>query len=369
ISSLLDFFNLKEAFNTRTEEEIKVGNSIITTLDTDIQRAAYQALGTNKGAVVVLNPKTGEILASVSKPSYDPNNLSEIWESINTDTVNTPMFNRATRGLYPPGSTFKVVTLASALENISGVTTEVFNDTGKIVFSDEKTTLSNYNNNVYGQLSLKKALSVSSNVVFGRLAMDLGNDKLKATAEKFGFNQSFSGSGIPIESSRFPEYDSSQEGLIAQSGIGQAGLLATPMEMAMVAAAVANEGDIMKPTIIKEIRTSSGKTVRGLNTEVLYKAISPENAAIIKDYMMGVVQDRIGSSWSNVFNGLNAAGKTGTADYEINGEAQVPHSWFIGFAPADNPQVAIAVIVENGGTGSTLAAQVSGKVLKAALGQ
>ena len=167
ISSLLDFFNLKEAFNTRTEEEIKVGNSLITTLDTDIQRAAYQALGTNKGAVVVLNPKTGEILASVSKPSYDPNNLSEIWESINTDTVNTPMYNRATRGLISTRTTFKVVTLASALENISGVTSEVFNDTGKIIFSDKKTTLRNYNNNVYGQLSLKKALSVSSNVVFG----------------------------------------------------------------------------------------------------------------------------------------------------------------------------------------------------------
>ena len=369
ISSLLDFFNLKKAFNTRTEEEIKVGNSLITTLDTDIQRAAYQALGTNKGAVVVLNPKTGEILASVSKPSYDPNNLSEIWETINTDTVNTPMFNRATRGLYPPGSTFKVVTLASALENISGVTSKVFNDKGKIIFSDNKTTLSNYNNNVYGQLSLKKALSVSSNVVFGELAMDLGNDKLKATAEKFGFNKTFSGSGIPIESSRFPEYNSSQEGLIAQSGIGQAGILSTPMEMAMVAAAVANDGAIIKPNIIKEIKTSSGKTVRELRPEVLYEAISPENAAIIKDYMVGVVQDRIGSSWANVFNGLNAAGKTGTADYEVDGVAQVPHSWFIGFAPADDPQVAIAVIVENGGTGSTMAAQVSGKVLKAALGQ
>ena len=106
--------------------------------------------------------------------------------------------------------------------------------------------------------------------------MDLGNDKLKATAEKFGFNQSFSGSGVPIESSRFPEYNSSQEGLIAQSGIGQAEILATPMEMAMVAAAVANNGEIMKPTIVKEIKTSSGKTVRDLNTEVLYKAISPE---------------------------------------------------------------------------------------------
>ena len=368
VSSLLDLFN-REAFGSRTKEVEKKGNNLITTLDTDIQKAAFNALGTNKGAVVVLNPRTGEIIASVSKPSYDTNNLDKLWESLNTDEKNTPLINRATTGLYPPGSTFKVITTASALENIKDATSRIFKDTGKIEFQDGS-SLNNFNNKANGNINLKKAMSVSAYFVYGSLAMELGTDMLKTTAEAFGVNKSLKDLDIPISTSRFPSLENYEVGNIAQTGIGQSSILSTPMQMAMVASAIANDGVIMKPTLIKEIVTSGGRVKKSLEPEALYNAISSENASIIKEYMVGVVQDRIKSSWKNVFNGLDAAGKTGTADYKLStGEDAVPHAWFIGFAPADDPQVAIAVIVENGGTGGTTAAAVAGKVLKAALGK
>ena len=196
---------LKEMFKNRKEDEVKIGNGVITTLDPTLQKIAYDALGNNKGAVVALNPKTGEVLAMVSKPTYNPNNLENAMKAANAGTAdNSPLINRATSGLYPPGSTFKTVTLSSALENMPGVTNRTFNDTGKIVFN-AKQSLSNDNGEVYGNINLKDAFRLSSNVVFGTLAMELGNDKLKATAEKYGFNNTIDSDGFKINQSQFPK--------------------------------------------------------------------------------------------------------------------------------------------------------------------
>lgn len=367
VDAFLKKLNFKEEFNKRTAKEDKKGNNLITTLDSNIQNAAFDALGTNKGAIVVLNPKTGEILASVSKPSYDTNNLKAIWKSINSDEEGKPLINRATMGLYPPGSTFKIITTASALENIPGVTTKKFTDNGKIQFND-KQSLRNYNGYSYGEIDLKKAVSVSSNVVFGTLAMDLGNDKLKATAEKFGFNNKMPSDDIGIAQSKFPKLESNEIGNIAQTGIGQSSILATPMEMALVISTIANDGVMMKPILMKEIVSSNGRKVKSMKPEAVQTVIPKENSAIIKSYLKASVDDKLSGQWKYVFNGTNTAGKTGTADYKLpNGENAVPHSWFVGFAPADNPQVAVAVIVENGGIGAGAAAQAAGKVIKAAL--
>lgn len=367
IDAFLKKLNFKEEFNKRTVQEDKKGNNLITTLDANLQNIAFDALGTNKGAVVALNPKTGEILASVSKPSYDTNNLKNIWKSINTDEEGKPLINRATSGLYPPGSTFKIVTAASALENIPGVTTKKFKDNGKIKFN-EKQSLSNYGGYSYGDIDLKKAISVSSNVVFGTLAMDLGNDKLMATAEKFGFNKKISSDDVFIAQSKFPKLEKSEIGNIAQTGIGQSSILASPMEMALVISTIANDGVMMKPSLMKEIVSSNGRKVKSMKPEALQTVISKDQASTLRDYLKASVDEKIKSQWKYVFNGTNTAGKTGTADYKLpNGENAVPHSWFVGFAPADNPQVAIAVIVENGGLGGGAAAQTAGKVIKAAL--
>lgn len=368
LENFVKSLNVVAAFNDRGKKEQKIGNSLITTLDGNVQKAAYDALGDSRGAVVVLNPKTGEVLAMVSKPTYDPNNLDEVIPKANAGAYeDSPLLNRAVMGMYPPGSTFKVITLASALENISGVTTRTFNDNGKIVFNQDY-SLHNLNGVAYGNISLKQALAVSSNVVFGGLALELGNDKLRTTAEKFNFNKDIPTDGFPLENSRFPTLKAYEKGDIAQSGIGQGKVLATPMQMALVASTIANDGVMMEPKLVNEIINKDGDLVTKIGAKAVKNVISKDNADIIKQYMKYIVDDRINRDWKYVFNGTGAAGKTGTADYNLaNGKSAVPHSWFIGFAPADNPKVALAVIIENGGAGGGKAAQAAGKIFKAAL--
>lgn len=363
-SFLKDFSvdSLKQAFEKRGEVENKQGNSLITTLDTDIQQAAYNALGNNKGAVVALNPKTGEVLSMLSKPTFNPNDL----DTAMTITKDSPLINRAIAGLYPPGSTFKVVTTASALENITGITSRRFEDNGKLVFNS-KQSLQNSGGAVYGNINLKEAFVVSSNVVYGTLAGELGNDKLKATAEKFGFNNSIPANGFTISKSSFPKLDSSEVGSIAQTGIGQSSILSTPMQMALVASTIANNGTMMEPKLVNEVKDMNGNTVKKIGSKKYADVIPAKDALTIKEYMTALVDKNVNSSWY-YFKGLNAAGKTGTATYLLpNGQDAEPHSWFIGFAPADNPQIAVAVIVENGGYGAGAAASVAGQVIKTAL--
>ncbi|MGL5152243.1 MAG: peptidoglycan D,D-transpeptidase FtsI family protein [Clostridium sp.] len=367
VKNLLKDFNVDkfiESFKNRNEEKNKIGNSIKTTLDTDIQKAAFDALGDNKGAVVALNPKTGEVLAMVSKPTFNTNDLESAMKQENQKDF--PQLNRVVKGMYPPGSTFKAITTASALQNIPGVENKTFLDDGKITFPDGK-TLSNANGAVYGNVNLKKAFTVSSNDVYGELAMELGNDKLRKTAEDFGFNKDIPANGFYIENSRFPKLDKNQIGNIAQSGIGQSEILATPIQMALVASGIANDGIIMEPKLVNEVVDKDGNSVKKIPSKEFTKAISKADSDTITDYMKALVDGNINSKWP-FFKNTNTAGKTGTADVMLeNGTLAKPHSWFIGFAPANDPEIAVAVIVENGGYGAVAAAPVAGKVINAAL--
>lgn len=353
--------NLIELIKNKGKQEEKVGHNLKTTLDYNVQKLAYDLLGNNRGAVVALNPKTGEVLAMVSKPSYNPNNLSEIWESLQKTEANHPLINRATAGLYPPGSTFKTITAISALENIKDITIRKFEDKGKLVFNQNE-SMSNYNGEVLGNINFKEAFYHSSNVFFGNLGLELGNDKLKATAEKFFFNKNIPTDGITIENSKFPSYKNYEKGNIAQSAIGQAEVLATPMEMALVASTIANDGVMMKPFIVSQITDNKGKVVKNVDSQSAGEYISKDNAKIMKDFMRAVVTSGTGTAAE--VSGINAAGKTGTADHV---ESKNPHAWFIGFAPYDNPQVAVAVIVEEGGVGGKAAAKIAGQVMKAVI--
>jgi peptidoglycan glycosyltransferase len=343
------------------KQEEKVGHSLKTTLDTNIQKLGYDLLGNKRGAVVALNPKTGEVLAMVSKPSFDPNNLEKIWETLQKPEANQPFINRATAGLYPPGSTFKTITAISALENIKGITTRNFEDKGKLVFN-QKESLSNYNGEVLGNIDFKTAFAESSNVFFGSLGIELGNDKLRSTAEKFYFNKNTPTDGITLENSRFPAYKSNQKGNIAQSGIGQAEVLATPMEMALIASTIANDGTMMRPFMVQQVLDSKGKVVKNIEPQSIGDIISKDNSQIMKELMRAVVTN--GTGGAAEVSGIKAAGKTGTADHI---ESKEPHAWFIGFAPYDNPQIAIAVIVEEGGVGGKAAAKIAGQVMSAAI--
>ncbi|ENK1244339.1 peptidoglycan D,D-transpeptidase FtsI family protein [Clostridium sp. FAM 1755] len=356
--------DLTTFFKNKGKLEQKVGHNLKTTLDYKIQKAAYDALGENKGAVVVLNPKTGEVLGMVSKPSYDPNKLDDIWASINKDK-SIPLINRATAGLYPPGSTFKIVTALSTLENMSGVMNRTFQDNGSLDLGGGY-TLSNYGGASYGGLDLRGAFVHSSNVIFGSLGLELGNSRLKSTAEKFYFNKEVPTDGIAIESSKFPTLKSYERGSIAQSGIGQSSILVTPMEMALIGATVANDGVMMKPYLVKEVLSSKGELIRTIPPESNGEIVSKNNARILKDFMKGVVEE--GSGRNASIEGIQVAGKTGTADHSdsISGKAAA-HSWFVGFAPYDNPQVAVAIIVENGGQGGIAAASIASQVMSTAL--
>ncbi|OOM16613.1 peptidoglycan D,D-transpeptidase FtsI family protein [Clostridium saccharobutylicum] len=362
---------LKDMYNTRKEDEVKIGNGVITTLDPKLQKIAYDALGERKGAAVALNPKTGEVLAMVSKPTYNPNDLENAMKAANEGSAeDSPFINRATTGMYPPGSTFKTVTLTSSLQNLPGITNRTFEDDGKLVFNS-KQSLSNVNGEANGTLDLKNAFRVSSNVVFGSLAMELGNDKLKATAESYGFNNTIDSNGFKIAKSQFPTLKSSEVGSIAQSGIGQSSILATPMQMALITSTIANDGKMMEPTLVNQVIDKDGNVVKTIEPKLYKQVISPNNASTIKEYMEFLVDSHAnsGGGWS-YFKGLNVAGKTGTADTNLsaNGAAK-PHSWFIAFAPANNPKIAIAVIVENGGYGADAAAPIAGKLIKSALSQ
>ena len=364
--SLLKNMDFSTFISSLNSDEEKIGNGIITTLDLELQRVAYNALGNNKGAVVALNPKTGEILAMVSNPSFNPNDLaSEIERANEGSEADTPLLNRAIDGRYPPGSVFKTVTLSSALENIDGVASREFDDEGKITF-DDGTELNNFAYEVHGIIDLRRAYRVSSNVVFGTLAMELGNEKLKSTAESFGFNSVIEGEGLTIAESIFPTLKDYEEGNIAQSGIGQGSVLSTPMQMALVAATVGNDGILMRPKLVNTIVDKNGNTVRNIASDEIRRAIPSDVAATVRDYMKYLVDNNI-YRWP-AFEGTNAGGKTGTADYNLpDGSEAIPHGWFISVAPMDDPQIAVAVIVENGESGAGSAATIASLVVRQAV--
>lgn len=342
----------------------KQGYDLKITLDYSLQKTAYNLLGKNRGSIVALNPKTGEILALVSNPSFDPNHLQENWKSI-IENKNSPLLNRSVSGMYAPGSVFKIITAISALENVEGVNERKFIDKGKLLFNDNE-GLSNFKGKSLGEINLKEAFIYSSNVVFGQLGIEIGNNKLKQTAEKFYFNKDTPCDGIVIDNSKFPSFKKNEVGNIAQSAIGQSTILTTPMEMAIIASTIANNGVMMKPVLVKEVLKDKEKIIRRIMPESIGQIISKENALIMKELMKGVVEKGTGKAAG--IKGIQVCGKTGTADHDDKPDAaEPPHSWFIGFAPYDNPQIAFAVIVEEGGQGGGKAAEIAKGLVKKAL--
>jgi peptidoglycan glycosyltransferase len=348
-------------FLSKEKEEEKVGNGLRTTLDSKLQKKAYELLNGKRGAIVAMNPSTGEVLAMVSMPSYDPNNLAKSWKAMLANK-DIPLLNRAVSGLYPPGSIFKTITAISALENIPNVKDKQFEDNGTLVFN-ESSSLKNYDGEVMGNIDFTNAYVHSSNVVFGSLGIDLGNNALKETTEKFYFNKDIPAQGLTIDNSKFPSYKSNEKGNIAQSAIGQAEVLATPMEMALVASTVANGGKMMQPMLVKEILDSKGKSIKKIDPKILNEVMSKENAGVMKELMKEVVAK--GTGKNAAVTGIVVCGKTGTADHKGDSSKQVAaHSWFTGFAPYEDPQIAIAVIVEEGGVGGGIAAEITRKLIE-----
>ena len=333
------------------------GNSLTLTLDASLQQKAYSILGNRRGAIVVLDIKSGAVLVSVSKPSFMPNAIEKDWNTISTAS-DSPLLNRAVQGLYPPGSIIKVIIADAALQQNSTNASKQFLCEGQLNVPPDY-VLHESGNAAHGKLNLEQALVVSCNVTFGSLALELGRSQIASTYQRFGFSQYVEElSEVP---SRLPDFNHLGNGDLAQTGIGQSSLLATPLKMATVAAAFANKGIVMKPYIVSRISSPSGDTIYNAQPQEWIKATSPEYAAKIAKMMQAVVQRGTGRQAGGY--SVAIAGKTGTAE-NPHGEA---HAWFIGFAPVAQPKYAIAVIVENAGSGGAIAAPIAGQILSYAV--
>lgn len=344
------------------------GNSLVVTVDSRLQKAASEALGGRKGAIVAMDPVTGAILAMVTSPSFDPNVAVPIhgrdqegeWTAINQDP-NNPLVDRSTSGLYPPGSSFKVVTAAAALDTGVVNTESPFECAGKYQPKEfGNFALRDFSPRGHGDLTFTKALTVSCNVTFAQVGLRLGASTLVRYAELFGFNKVIP-FDLPVAKSQIQSADSMDPVALAASSIGQAQDLATPLEMALVSSAVANGGTIMRPFLVKEVRDYNGKIIKQYDSKSWQKVIESETADTLSALMVDVVDEGTGTAAQ--IDGVSVAGKTGTAEVE----GQKPHAWFVCFAPAFNPRVAVSVVVENGGEGGKTAAPIAREVLQAAL--
>jgi penicillin-binding protein A len=352
-----------------------VGAQVELTINPRAQKAAWDALGNQRGAVVALNPKTGDILAMVSKPSYDPDELAthdrgkavKAYKRLNNDDED-PLINRAIGGdLYPPGSTFKIITSAAALANGYELDT-LIDGPARLDLPQTTATLPNDDFQACGpnnKTTLIHALEVSCNTAYATLGMKLGQDVLLEQAKKFGFGVQLS---IPltVTPSSFPTKLNKPQ--LAQSSIGQFDVRETPLQVAMVSAAVANDGVVMRPNLVRRVRGSEQEVLEERKPQKLSEAVTPDVAQKLTTMMEAVVTSGTGKKAQ--IDGVKVAGKTGTAQHA---EGKAPQVWFTSFAPADDPQIAVAVVVEEGGNlgrdafGGTVSAPIAKKVMEAVI--
>jgi penicillin-binding protein A len=364
----------------------KQGATIVTTLVPEIQEAASAAAETEAGdvAIAAIDPATGDVLALVSEPTYDPNLLAsqdpkvvrDSWDVLNEDP-DKPLLSRASDELFPPGSTFKLVTASAALENGFGPDS-LWPNPNELDLPLTDATIENFGGSTCSggsQITLADALRQSCNVVFGAVGLELGADALAEQAREYGFTaepgEDLVPFDIPWTSGVFPapETFAEREPAVAISAIGQQDVAANPLQMALVAAAIGNGGVEMQPRLVTEARDPTGQVIAEFAPQEFSQPLSAANAAALTQMMVGVVESGTGTAAQ--IPGVTVAGKTGTAQH---GEGEDPHAWFVSFAPAEAPEVAVAVIVLDGGslsseaTGGQLAAPIARAVLEAALG-
>ncbi|MDO0932102.1 penicillin-binding transpeptidase domain-containing protein [Streptomyces sp. DG2A-72] len=366
---------LKTLMDTVTDKRADPGN-VVTTIDPAVQKAAYDALGDKKGAAVAIDPTTGKILAVVSTPSYDPTSLTDAdtagtaWKKLNADS-DKPLTNRALRQPLPPGSTFKLVVAAAALED--GLYSSVDEKTDSPnPYPLPGTTRALENENASApckNATIRTALQYSCNNVFGKMAVDLGQDKLKAMAEKFGFNDETQDIPVRAYPSVYPSgMDKAQTAL---TGIGQFDVTATPLQMAMVSAAIANGGEMVTPHMVSEITDSGGNALENYDDKTdTTRIVSSDTAEQLQSAMETVVSKGTGTNAQ--ISGATVGGKTGTAQHGEN-NSKTPYAWFTSYAKAGDKEVAVAVMVEQSDaarsevSGNGLAAPVAKAMMKAAV--
>lgn len=328
------------------------GNDLVLTLDAALQKTAQRALKGKRGAVVAIDPSTGAILAMVSAPTFDTNTIKDqkVWERLTTDEENAPLLNRATQGAYPPGSVIKLVTGSGILAQQKTVPVEKSLCPGYLMVDGQKLI----DNLAHGEVDFVDALAVSCNTYFAQEGLKLGWTGFVKTIEQFGLEQS-PPLDISVRPGTFAVEKRRNKSQLAETAIGQGDTLISPLHMALVGSAIANQGVMMKPHLVSSTEVTPWLT-----------ATSSEVAGLVTQGMIAAVER--GTANSAAIRGIKVAGKTGTAETRTDQEPNSPpHSWFVGFAPAEKPRVVVAVIIEKSGSGSTVAAPVARQVMAAAL--
>ena len=350
--------SLQERVNALVSGETRTGDTVVITADSKLQTEIVQIFRNTEstkgkcGAAVVMNYQTGEVLALVSLPVYDPHNI--------TDTIKNskqhPFWNRAVQSTLPPGSTFKIITAIAALEHLSGVENRTFQCTGATQVMNQLIT--DYGNDQHGDISLERAFRLSCNNTFAQAALLMGDKALRETAENFGFNDNFLFRDLVVENSRYPTQNRN-DFEVAWSGAGQSQVAATPLHLCMVASAIANDGVMMEPRLLGRVESPAGVVRLRYSQKAYRTACSPETAAIIDGYMKDVVKSGTGTRAR--VDGLTIAGKTGSAESNADG-IDVTHAWFTGYIDDDRLPYAVCVLVEDGGTGGSVAAPVAQQI-------
>ena len=334
----------------------KRGFDLTLTLKPALQEEAERLLAGKRGAIVALDPRTGAVLAMVSAPTFDPNSLDEVDGDAGT---NGALVNRALAGRYPPGSTFKIITAAAALD--AGIAESESEYDGPASLPVHGSSVTNYGAISAGRLSVKEAFAKSTNTIFAQLGLELGADRLRQAAQDFGFGATVP-FDLPVSESVLAPPEKMDPVMTAWSAIGQGETLATPLQMALTAAAIGHNGLMMEPYLIESVRDYQGALRFERKPRTWRRPAAEETAALVKEMMVETVAGGTGRAAG--LAKIEVGGKTGTAEV---GGIKDPHAWFVVFAPATDPQVAVAIVVENAGTGGSAAAPIAGELMNEAL--
>ncbi len=350
---LTSHVNLAEQVFNQFSGIKNLGDNVVTTLDSNLQQTAYDLLGDRRGAVVAMEPDTGKILAMVSKPDYDPNTIAEDWERLTADEEGEArLLNRATQGLYAPGSTFKILTLLEYLREHPDDWEEFHFDCDGL-YENGEYTIQCYHGEAHGSQDLMQAFANSCNGAFAQIGLELDKGKFRTLTEEMLYNQELPLS-LSYSRSSFSMTEDGDTWEILQTAIGQGKTQVTPIHQLLITAAIANGGTLMKPYFVDHVENAGGQEVKKFMPSSWGKLISAEEAASLTQFMSRVVTEGTGSALRT--DAYTAAGKTGSAEFETGRET---HAWFTGFAPAEAPQIAVTVIVEEGGSGGKAAAPIA----------
>ena len=357
---LTSHINIIDRMINELQEKKSRGDTVVTTLSARLQQVAWDAIGDRQGAVVAIDPKTGAVRAIVSRPDFDPNTIARDWNDIISGEGNSQLVNRATQGLYAPGSTFKIVTALAYYQEHGSMEGFDYTCTGELTVGSH--TVHCVEGTAHGEEDLVKAFARSCNCAFSTIGLDLGAEKLSETAKQLLF-----GRELPCElsynRSRFPLTEGDGSAAVMQTAFGQGNTVVTPYHMALIASAIANGGEVMAPQLVWKVESADGNDVYENDPKSWGRIMSEDEASMLTYLMEHVITEGTGTGLAGL--DYSVAGKTGSAEFTLRDGSVGTHSWFVGFSNVEEPDLAVAVLIENGGSGSAAALPVAKAVFDA----